>query len=112
MPYTWKLYKIVYQLANGNLLMAQETQTGALYQSRGVGWGGRWERGSEGRGYMYTYGWLMLRFDRKQQNSVKQLSFSKKKKKKKKKKTSWLKKKISWSKGIEILQSLFSYRLC
>ena len=28
------------------------------------------------RGYMYTYGWLMLRFDMKQQNSVKQLSFN------------------------------------
>jgi len=49
-----------------------------LYQPRGVGWGGRWGGGSEGRGYMYTYGWLMLRFDRKQQNSVKQLSFNKK----------------------------------
>ena len=23
--------------------MAQETQTGTLYQPRGVGWGGRWE---------------------------------------------------------------------
>ena len=32
--------------------MAQETQTGALYQTRGVGWGGRWEGGSKGRGYM------------------------------------------------------------
>ena len=41
-------------IANGNL--AQETQTGTLYQSRGVGWGGRWERGSKGRAYMYTYG--------------------------------------------------------
>ena len=29
--------------------MAQETQTGALYQPRGVGWGGKW-------GYMYSYG--------------------------------------------------------
>ena len=36
--------------------MAQETQIGALYQPRGVGRGGRWERGSKGRGYMYTYG--------------------------------------------------------
>ena len=36
--------------------MAQETQTGALYQPRGVGCGGRWEGGSKGRGYMYTYG--------------------------------------------------------
>ena len=34
--------------------MAQGTQTGALYQPRGVEWGERWEGGS--RGYMYTYG--------------------------------------------------------
>ena len=32
--------------------MAQETQTGALYQTRGVGWGGKWEGVSKGRGYM------------------------------------------------------------
>ena len=32
--------------------MAQETQTGALYQPRGVGWGGRWEGFSKGRAYM------------------------------------------------------------
>ena len=51
----------------GICCMAQETQTGALYQPRG-----RWEGGSKGRGYMYTYGWFMLRLDRKQQNSVKQ----------------------------------------
>jgi len=42
--------------------MSQETETGALYQPRGVGWGGRWEVSSEGREYMYTYGWFMLRF--------------------------------------------------
>ena len=58
--------------------MAQETQTGALYQPRGVGCRGRWDRGSKGRGYMYTYGWFMLRFDRKPQYSVRQLSFNKK----------------------------------
>ena len=28
--------------------MAQQTQTGARCQSRGVGWGGRWEGGSKG----------------------------------------------------------------
>ena len=55
--------------------MAQETQPGALYQPRGVEWGGRSEGGSKVRGYMYTYGWYMLRFDRKQWNSEKQLSF-------------------------------------
>ena len=60
----------------GICCMAQETQTGALYQPRGVGWGGRWEGASKGRGYMYTYGWFMLRFHRKEQNSVKQLSFN------------------------------------
>ena len=32
------------------------------------GWDG--EGGWKGRGYMYSYGWFMLRFDRKQQNSV------------------------------------------
>ena len=75
---TWKLtLPYVKHIANRNLL-AQETQTGALYQPRGVGWARRWEGVSKGRGYMYTYGWFMLRFDRKQQNSVKQLSFNKK----------------------------------
>ena len=62
----------------GICYMAQEIQTGALYQPKGMGWGGRWEGGSKGRGYMHTYGWFMLRFDRKHQNSVKQLSFNKK----------------------------------
>ena len=58
----------------GICCMAQETHTGALHQPRGVGWAGRWEGGSKGRVYLYTYDWFMLRFDRKQQNSVKQLS--------------------------------------
>ena len=47
-------YITICKIAKGN--MAQETQTGALYQPRGVGWGGRWEGVSKGRGYMYTYG--------------------------------------------------------
>ena len=38
--------------------MAQETQTGALHQPRGVGWGGKWERGSKERG-LYVYLWLI-----------------------------------------------------
>ena len=28
----------------------------ALYQPRGMRWGGRWEGSSKGSGYMYTYG--------------------------------------------------------
>jgi len=35
--------------------MSQGIQTGALYQPRGVGCGGRREGGSRGRGHMYTY---------------------------------------------------------
>ena len=58
--------------------VAQETQTGALYKPRGVGWGGRRDGDSKGRGNMYTYGRFMFRLDRKQQNSVKQLSLNKK----------------------------------
>ena len=62
----------------GICYMAQETQTGALDQPRGLGWVEKWQGGSRGRGYMYTYGCFMLRFDRKQQKSVKQLSLNKK----------------------------------
>ena len=62
--------------------MAQETQTGAMYQRRGVRWGGRWEAGSKGKRYVYIYGWFMLRFDTKQ-NSLKQLSFKNQLKRKK-----------------------------
>ena len=60
------------------LRRALKTLPQGLYHSRGLGWGGRWEGGSKGRGYMYTYDWFMLRFDRKQHSSVKQLSFNKK----------------------------------
>ena len=49
----------------------QGTQIGALWQAEG--WGGR-ELG--GRGHVCTYGWFLLMYDRKSQNSVKQLSFN------------------------------------
>ena len=52
-------------------------QFSSMYQPRGVRRGGRWEGVPKG-GYMYTCGRFMLRFDRKQQNPVKQLSFNKK----------------------------------
>ena len=70
----------------GICCMAQKTQTGAMYQPRGVvlgrEMGGNFKR--EGKCVylfhveMNMYTWFMLRFDRKQQNSVKQLSFNKK----------------------------------
>ena len=54
---TWKLtLRHVKYIADGNCCMAQETQRGALYQPRGVGWGGRQEGGSKERRHMYTYG--------------------------------------------------------
>ena len=43
-------------IANGNLLSGSGNSYRALYQPRGVGWGGRWEGVSKRRGYMYTYG--------------------------------------------------------
>ena len=38
--------------------MAQETQTGALHQARGVGWGGRLGGGFK-KEAMYMYLWLI-----------------------------------------------------
>ena len=40
--------------------MTQGTQTGALWQPREVGWGGRWEGGSRGIGYIYIYIYLWV----------------------------------------------------
>ena len=48
--------------------MTQETQTGALWQPRGVGWSGREEWSSKGREYMYTFGLSMLMYGRNQHN--------------------------------------------
>ena len=40
----------------GTCCTSQETQAWALRQPGEVGWGRIWEGGSEGRGYMHTYG--------------------------------------------------------
>ena len=47
---------------------------GVLWQPRGVGWRGRWEGGSRGKGHMYTYGRFVLTYGRNRHNIVKQLS--------------------------------------
>ena len=54
--------------------MSQETQTGALDQPRGVGWGGRWEGGSNGEIYVYL---CLIHVDiwQKTSKSLKQLYF-------------------------------------
>ena len=54
---TWKVtLPYVKQIANGNLLYGSENSDRGSVSARGVGWGGRWEGGSKGRGHMYTYG--------------------------------------------------------
>ena len=58
--------------------MAQETQTGSLYQPRGVGWEGDEREVQEQEDICIPMSdSFMLRFDRKQQNYVKQFSFNK-----------------------------------
>ena len=59
----------------GIFYMTQGTQTGALWQSRRVEWEGRWKGDSGGWGHGCTYGWFLI-YDRKPQNSVKQISFN------------------------------------
>ena len=57
---TWKLtFPYVKQIANGNLLYGSGNSNTAMYQPRGVGWRGKWEGGSKGRGYIYIYLWLI-----------------------------------------------------
>jgi len=73
-----EIYTLPYvkSIANGNLLYDSGTPTRALWQPRGVGWDGRWEGCSRGRGHVYTYGWFMLMYGRNSHNIVKQLSFN------------------------------------
>ena len=54
---TWKLsLPYVKQIASGNLPYGSGNSNRALYQSRRVGWSGRWDGG---RGYIYIYLWLI-----------------------------------------------------
>ena len=52
---TWKLALPYVKYPTGICCLAQETQTGALYQPRWVEWGERGEGDSKRRGCMYTY---------------------------------------------------------
>ena len=82
---TWKLtLPYVKQIANQICCTSQGTQTGALYQPRGEGTGGRWENGSRGRGHMYTYVLFMLMFGKKTTKSYKAIILQFKNKLKKK----------------------------
>ena len=51
----------------------RELKQGLCNRVKGGGWGGSWEGGLGGRGHAYTYGWFLVMYDRKRQNSAKQL---------------------------------------
>ena len=52
-----KIYITICRIeANGNLLNGSGNSNRGSVSSQGVGWGGRWEGDSKGRGYMYIYG--------------------------------------------------------
>ena len=56
---TWKLtWSYVKQIANRNLMDGLGNSNRGSVSTSGVGWGGRWEGGSEGRG-IYVYLWLI-----------------------------------------------------
>ena len=75
---TWKLtLPCVKLIVNGDLLYGSGNSNRGLYQPRRVGWVGD-GREVQKRGNICIPMTDLLRFDRKQQNSVKQLSFNKK----------------------------------
>ena len=54
---TWKLtLPYVKQVAKRNLLYGSGNSNRGSVSTKGVGWGGRWDRVSKMRGYMYTHG--------------------------------------------------------
>ena len=74
---TWKLTSPnVRQIPNENLMyVSGNSKQGLCISLEGVmgkEMGGRFKR----EGHIYTYAWFMLRFNRKQQDSVRQSSFN------------------------------------
>ena len=65
-------YTLAYakQIASGYLLYDLRNSNQGSVTTRGMGWGGRREGGSRGRGHMYTYDWAMLMYGKTQHNIV------------------------------------------
>ena len=93
----------------GIFCMTQGTQRVALWLSRRVGWWGRWEEGPRGRGHGCTYGWFLWTYDRKSENSVKQLILNLKSKQSEKKNPTNIQVKfwLIWSKMARGLWKFF-----
>ena len=71
-------------IANGNLFYdSRNSNRGSVTKN---GWGGRWEGGLGRRRHGCNYDWFFLMYNRKPQNTVKQLSFNLNKERKKRKK--------------------------
>ena len=62
--------------------MTQGAQPSALWQPRGVGWGGSWEEDSQRRGHMYTCGWFSVDVWHRQTQHCKAITLQLKKKRK------------------------------
>ena len=78
----WVLFQMKYffmlkRIPVGICHLTQAAQLSTPWQPRGMGWGGRWEAGSRGRGHMYTCDWFMLIYSRNQNKVAKQLSSNK-----------------------------------
>ena len=90
-------------IANGNLFYdSRNSNRGSVTKN---GWGGRWEGGLGRRRHGCNYGWFFLMYNRKPQNTVKQLSFNLNKEKKKRKKKWWRKRTASQVPGYQDLIS-------
>ena len=55
---TWKLNITIFEIDSQSefAVCLRKLKQGLCVSLEGVGWGGRRERGSKGRGYMYSYG--------------------------------------------------------
>ena len=58
----------------GTCCVTLGAQTSVRWLPRGVGWGGRWEGSSRGRGHTCACGWFMVMYGRNQHHIIKQLS--------------------------------------
>ena len=68
------IHTVVCETDSGSLPCDSGRWGRGLWQPRGVGWGGREQRGSTGRGHTYARGRLMLMYSRNRHNGVKPLS--------------------------------------
>ena len=83
--YLWKFYKDCNKDKHWNMYIticktddqcklhawSRAFKAGTLGQPRGMGWGGRTERGFRMGGHMYTHGWFMLTHGKNHHNTVK-----------------------------------------